>query len=112
MGQKITKQLSFFVGKLCDSHNSALASCFPVSNDLVVTCYHAIKGDDTFFIVWKTASNIIVRQAKSIEDYLSENADIAFLQLSEPLPKSFFYFSTWISLDRGWIISNVWLSQG
>lgn len=92
MGQKITKQLSFFVGKLCDSHNSALASCFPVSNDLVVTCYHAIKGDDTFFIVWKTASNIIVRQAKSIEDYLSENADIAFLQLSEPLPKSFFIF--------------------
>lgn len=92
MGEKLTKQLSFFVGKLCDSHNSALASCFPVSNDLVVTCYHAIKNNDTFFITWKSISNIIIRQAKIIEDYLSEDADIAFLQLNEPLPKSFVIF--------------------
>ena len=92
MGEKITKKLSFFVGKLSDSHNLALASCFPVTNDLVVTCYHAIKGEDTFFIAWKTTSNIIVRQAKIIEDYLSEDADIAFLKLNEPLPKSFFIF--------------------
>lgn len=92
MGENVTKRLSFFVGKLCDSHNSVLASCFPVSNDLVVTCYHVIKDGDTFFITWKTTSNIIVRQAKIIEDYLSEDADIAFLQLGEPLPESFFIF--------------------
>ncbi|MCM1439528.1 MAG: serine protease [Roseburia sp.] len=92
MEEKLRTQLSFFVGKLSDSRNSALASCFPVSNDLVVTCYHAIRNNDTFFITWKSISNIIVRQAKIIGDYLSEDADIAFLQLSEPLPKSFAFF--------------------
>lgn len=77
------------VARICNSNDVTLASCFPVSREVIVTCYHAFQdindsGNVEYRIYWPRLS--LVRTAKFILNEINLKDDIAFLMLNEPLP--------------------------
>ena len=77
------------VGYVCQSGSSfVLGSCFLVSSDIVVTCYHVLELNDKinkeYDIVWPRLSLRLT--AAVIQDAISSDDDVAFLSLAVSIP--------------------------
>lgn len=69
--------------------NDILASCFPVSRNVIVTCYHTFQNieneSNIYNVYWPKLS--LIRTATIITNEISSKDDIAFLTLNESLPQ-------------------------
>lgn len=76
------------VGQIITDSNAVQASCFPVSPNVVVTCFHALSSinnhETNYYIRWPRLS--LKSNATVILDTISPNDDIVFLLLDTPLP--------------------------
>jgi len=69
--------------------NIILASCFPVSANVIVTCCHAINVENVnaeYTITWPMLQ--MNTKAKLICNEVSKSDDVAFLEIENPLPNN------------------------